>query len=184
MSALSQVETKVREWLVACSHVEHLTAYYVLWSSRADRAAEGLDLSNGVRVLIEALLAERAEEVESSLFIEMLLESEFVWTGIDFLGCLSELLGVWLHWRDWTKRWLHARKIEANLTWTHGLGSKLLTVESSQHTCVLIVRIHGRLQLALVHVVKVSLLQKWIWRLAIRLETLFDSLPKGVFNLL
>ena len=33
LSALSQVEAKVRERLVAGSHVEHLAANDVLWSS-------------------------------------------------------------------------------------------------------------------------------------------------------
>ena len=83
-----------------------------------------------MRVLIEALLAKGAQEVESSLFIEMLLESEFIWTGIHILSSLSNLLGVWLHWRNWAIGWLHARKIESNLTWTHSLVTKL-TVESS-----------------------------------------------------
>ena len=83
-----------------------------------------------MRILIEALLAEGSKEVKSSLFVKMLLECKFVWTGIHILGCLSDLLSVWLHWRNWAIGWLHAWKIEANLTWTHSLGTKL-TVESS-----------------------------------------------------
>ena len=83
-----------------------------------------------MRVLIEALLAEGAKEVESSLFVKMLLESEFVWTSIHIFGCLSDLLGVWLHWRNWAIGWFHARKIEANLTWTHSLGTELTVVSS------------------------------------------------------
>jgi len=91
---------------------------------------------------------------------------------------------MWLHWRDWTKRWLHARQVESNLTWTHSLRSKLLV--ETKHALVLFVRQHCCLEFALVHIVQISLLQIWIGDGAIRLfvELAFDTLSSGVFHFL
>ena len=66
------------------------------------------------------------------------------------------------------------------------MGCKLV-VKSGKHTLVLFVRVQSRLQaleFALVHVVQVGFLQKWIWSLTIRLESLLDTFLKLVFNLL
>ena len=58
LSSLTEIETEVREWLVTSPHVEDLATNNILWSSGSDGAAERLDLSDGMRVLIETLLTE------------------------------------------------------------------------------------------------------------------------------
>lgn len=141
LSALAQVETEVRERLVASSYVEDLATDHILWSAGSDRATKCLNLADCVRVLVKAFFAERAEEVKSSFFVEVLLEGELVWTGVHFLGSLCQLLSVRLHWGDWAKGWFHARKVEPNAAWAHRLEAQLV-VERCQHSLVLFVRVH------------------------------------------
>ena len=89
MSTLAEIKAEVGEWLVAGSHVEDLASNNIFRSSRADGAAECLDLSNGVRILIEALLSEGTKEEKSSLFVKVLLEYKFVWASVDFFRSFS-----------------------------------------------------------------------------------------------
>jgi hypothetical protein len=113
LSSLAKVEPKVGEWLVASANIQHLAADHVLGSARADGATEGLDLANGVRVLVKSLFAEGAQEEESTVLVEMLLEDEFVWTRVCFIvGCIYDLLTMRLHWRNWAELRLHARQIK------------------------------------------------------------------------
>jgi len=89
LSTLTEVKAEVGERLVAGSHVEDLASNNILRSSRADGAAECLDLSNGVRILIEALLSEGTKKEESSLFVKVLLEDKLVWASVDFFRSFS-----------------------------------------------------------------------------------------------
>ena len=167
LSPLAKVEPEVGERLVARPHIEHLTSYYILGSAGANGATEGLDLANGVRILVKSLLAERSQEVESSMLIEMLLEGEFVWASVQVGLNVHYLLLVRLHWRNWAEGRHHSLETRASRLESHlhlvVVGDRLVLFV--RHHRLHHVRHHvglHLLQLTLIHIVQVRFLQIWI----------------------
>ena len=102
LSLLAQVDTDVREGLVAGASVRDRPANNVLGKTLADRAGEGLDLTDGVRLLIEVFPAIRTEEVKGATLIEVGLEDELVRSLLKLVRGIASLLIRWLHRRDGT----------------------------------------------------------------------------------
>ena len=75
-SALTKVNTEVGEGFVLSSGVCSNSADKEVDCSRSNRGGEGLDLTDLVRVLPQALLAERSEEVECTVFVKVILIEE------------------------------------------------------------------------------------------------------------
>ena len=71
LAALAKVNSVVGEWFVAGSAVHNSPSNDVFRLARANRGAEGLNLTNAVRVLPKSSLSERAEVEESSFFIKV-----------------------------------------------------------------------------------------------------------------
>lgn len=130
LSALTEVHTEVREWLISSPAVHNLSSNEVLWPSRADGRAECLHLTDSVRVLIKPPLAEGTKVEQSTLLIEMRLEDEFVRPVVKVLGlhlCVLKLLGMWFHWWDRAERRFLANSAEASRgSRTHSLRAEVL----------------------------------------------------------
>ena len=58
-SPLAKVNAEVGEWLVQCSCVAHLASHKILCSPLADRGCKGVHLSDCMRVVEHAGVAER-----------------------------------------------------------------------------------------------------------------------------
>lgn len=79
----AEVDTEVREGFVLSSAVGRHSPHKHVDSARANGRSEGLNLAKLVRVLPESLLAERAQIVDSSVLIKVVLIEEFGWSLLE-----------------------------------------------------------------------------------------------------
>jgi len=75
----AEVDSIERVWLIKGTAVYDIATTEVLNATHSDGRSEGLNLSKSMWILPEALLTEGAEEVESTLFVEVVLKEEFSW---------------------------------------------------------------------------------------------------------
>lgn len=78
LTTFSEVHTEVRERLIASSTVGRRTANDIFGAASSNARTESLNLTQSMRVLVEATLTKGAQEVEGSLLVKGLLEDELV----------------------------------------------------------------------------------------------------------
>ena len=87
----SSLETKINSiegvWLIKSAAVDNIATDEVFNASHTNGRSESLNLAKSMWVLPEALLTERSKEVESTLFVEVVLKEEF--------SGLCDLLALW-----------------------------------------------------------------------------------------